>query len=255
MKYQLLSSGKMNTKIGKNKNDNFLIFSLNLKPAEIEIDGKIKDVCPWRTKGCTLACVGTNGHFQMKNGSAYKAQVRRTTMFFKERNEFLTILLEEMYYARKQAKRKDATAVFRLNAYSDINWERITTSYLNKYGLYGEGTSFYDIFSDCLFYDYTKDRKKALTNTVENYSLVYSHHEETSLKDSLELVENGQNVSIIFEEIPETFHGMPVFNGDKDDNRFLDPKGHIIGLKFKGNKKKLLQAIADGFCIPKIQNI
>jgi len=247
MKYQLLSSGKMNTKIGKNKNDNYLIFSLNLKPAEIEIDGKIKDVCPWRTKGCTLACVGTNGHFQMKNGAAYKAQVRRTTMFFKERALFFATLLAEMDNARKQATRKDATAVFRLNAYSDINWGKLSSKWT--------GNSLHETFSDCLFYDYTKDRKKALTNTVENYSLVYSHHEETSLKDSLELVENGQNVSIIFEEIPETFHGMPVFNGDKDDNRFLDPKGHIIGLKFKGNKKKLLQAIADGFCIPKIQNI
>jgi hypothetical protein len=33
----------------------------------------------------------------------------------------------------------------------------------------------------------------------------------------------------------EGFMGFPVFNGDKSDLRFLDPRGHVIALYAKGN--------------------
>ena len=35
--------------------------------------------------------------------------------------------------------------------------------------------------------------------------------------------------------IPETWNGWPVFDGDSDDRRFLDPESHIIGLRAKGD--------------------
>jgi hypothetical protein len=35
--------------------------------------------------------------------------------------------------------------------------------------------------------------------------------------------------------LPETFHGLKVIDGDKDDLRFLDPKGVIVGLIAKGD--------------------
>ena len=50
----------------------------------------------------------------------------------------------------------------------------------------------------------------------------------------------GVNLAVVFrnKELPETFLGRPVINGDKDDLRFLDPKGVIVGLYAKGQAKK-----------------
>jgi len=38
--------------------------------------------------------------------------------------------------------------------------------------------------------------------------------------------------------MPETYNGLPVFNGDESDLRFLDPQGVIVGLYAKGKAKK-----------------
>jgi len=250
MSFTLLSSGKLNTKLSKNSLDSFLVYSLNLKPAAIDIDGKIYDLCAYRTKGCTKACVGNGGHFSMQNGSARKAQIRRTEMYFKDRKNFFLSLKSDIEKAIKQAERKgkkigeNVTPVFRLNAYSDINMHKESKRFL--------GQSIFDIFPECQFYDYTKDRRKCLKNNVTNYSLTYSHNEDANISNTLELVRKGTNVAVVFEKLPETFHGIAVIDGDKDDKRFLDPKGVIVGLKFKGSKKDLLKAISDGFCIPSV---
>jgi hypothetical protein len=45
-------------------------------------------------------------------------------------------------------------------------------------------------------------------------------------------------MAVVFRgELPETFRGLPVIDGDKDDLRFLDPKGVVVGLKAKGSAK------------------
>ena len=46
------------------------------------------------------------------------------------------------------------------------------------------------------------------------------------------------NVAAVFHEVPETYLGRKVINGDETDLRFLDPKGVIVGLKAKGKAKK-----------------
>jgi hypothetical protein len=38
--------------------------------------------------------------------------------------------------------------------------------------------------------------------------------------------------------MPDTYMGLPVFNGDESDLRFLDPKGVVVGLYAKGKAKK-----------------
>ena len=40
------------------------------------------------------------------------------------------------------------------------------------------------------------------------------------------------------ENIPETYSGRMVINGDQDDLRFLDPKGVVVALYAKGKAKK-----------------
>jgi hypothetical protein len=38
--------------------------------------------------------------------------------------------------------------------------------------------------------------------------------------------------------MPETYQGLPVYNGDESDLRFTDPKGVVVGLYAKGKAKK-----------------
>jgi hypothetical protein len=45
--------------------------------------------------------------------------------------------------------------------------------------------------------------------------------------------------------MPKTFKGFKVIDGDKDDLRFLDPKGVVVGLYAKGKAKQ----DASGFVI------
>ena len=47
------------------------------------------------------------------------------------------------------------------------------------------------------------------------------------------------NVAVVFEkELPEYYNGYPVVSGENDDERFLGPDGHIIGLVAKGKARR-----------------
>ena len=47
------------------------------------------------------------------------------------------------------------------------------------------------------------------------------------------------NVAVVFrKELPATYLGRKVINGDETDLRFLDEKNVIVGLKAKGKAKK-----------------
>jgi len=53
------------------------------------------------------------------------------------------------------------------------------------------------------------------------------------------VVNTGVNMAVVFrDKLPDTFRGLRVIDGDKDDLRFLDPKGVVVGLIAKGRAKK-----------------
>jgi hypothetical protein len=46
-------------------------------------------------------------------------------------------------------------------------------------------------------------------------------------------------VAVVFRRsLPESWHGTPVVNGDKNDLRFLDTRGVVVGLVDKGKARK-----------------
>ena len=52
------------------------------------------------------------------------------------------------------------------------------------------------------------------------------------------------NMAVVFdagpgEELPPTYLGLPVIDGDASDLRFLDPPGVIVGLRAKGKARAL----------------
>jgi hypothetical protein len=72
---------------------------------------------------------------------------------------------------------------------------------------------------------------------MPNYTLTFSaadgndDHVNTAIA-------KGMNVATVFrKELPSTYIGLNVINGDSDDLRFLDPKGVIVGLTAKGKAK------------------
>jgi hypothetical protein len=136
----------------------------------------------------------------------------------------------------KQSARLNLVPVFRLNGTSDLAFE--------KYEVVRNGQLFRNIFTafpEVTFYDYTKVLGRKVAN-IANYSLTFSAADGNDI-DVMKAIAQGYNVATVFglkktEAMPETYMGLPVFNGDESDLRFLDPKGVIVGLYAKGKAKK-----------------
>lgn len=210
-----------NPKIVKGEKYGYLTKILHLAPHK----SSGFNVCKNASKGCSEACLFYQGRGQMT--SVQKARLRKTEMFFENKSEFMDTLHKEIKQTMKQAERKNMTPAIRLNGTSDIPWERVK---------YGNHKNVFEAFPDLQFYDYTKrtDRK----DLPSNYHVTFSLSEDND-EAAKEALKNGMNVAVVFrDELPETFWGYPVYDGDDTDLRFLDPQGHVIGLKAKGSAKK-----------------
>ena len=216
---KLLTAG--NPKIEKGLKKGFLPFILHLSPADVAG----YNTCPKATEGCKAACLNTAGRGGMfKPGGTntiQEARKRKTRTFFEQREEFLTLLIKDIKLGIKQAEKKGLTPVFRLNGTSDLSFE--------KYGIFEQ-------FPEVQFYDYTKVLGRKVKH-LTNYHLTFSAA-ESNQADVEKAVAQGMNVAVVFDKLPETYLGRPVFDGDQDDLRFKDPAGVIVGLKAKGRARK-----------------
>ena len=71
-----------------------------------------------------------------------------------------------------------------------------------------------------------------------NYHLTFSRSESNQAHCEI-IAKLGGNVACVFRnELPSTWQGKRVINGDESDLRFRDPKGCIVGLVEKGRAKK-----------------
>lgn len=218
---KLLSTG--NPKLMKGEKKGYMSFVLHLAPANLSG----KETCPKRTAGCTAACLNTAGRGGMfKKGEntnvIQQARIRKTKLFFENRDEFMAQLEADIRLGIKQAEKKGMIPCFRLNGTSDLAWE--------KYGIIEK-------FPNVQFYDYTKVNNRKVSH-LENYHLTFSKADGNDM-DARVAASNGMNVTVVFrKELPETYLGKLVVNGDDTDLRFLDPKGVVVGLKAKGKAKK-----------------
>ena len=127
------------------------------------------------------------------------------------------------------AGRQGLEPAFRLNGTSDLSWE--------KYEVPGTGKNIFECFPEVQFYDYTKvlGRKTA---GIKNYHLTFSRAESNEM-DARLAASSGMNVAVVFKkDLPATYFGKKVINGDDTDLRFLDEANVIVGLKAKGKAKK-----------------
>ena len=232
---KLLSTG--NPKVLKGLKQGYNTYIMHLAPADLSG----YQTCPKATAGCKAACLNTAGRGGMfKKGEStntiQQARIRKTKMFFENRQEFMTLLVKDIELAIKQSVKKDLIPVIRLNGTSDLSFE--------KYEVVRNGVLYrniFEAFSDIQFYDYTKILGRKV-NDIKNYSLTFSAADGNDI-DVMKAIAQGYNIATVFgikktEPMPEYYNGLPVFNGDESDLRFLDPKGVVVGLYAKGKAKK-----------------
>ena len=234
---KLLSTG--NPKVLKGLAQGYNTYILHLAPATLSG----YNTCPKATHGCAAACLNTAGRGGMfKRGETtnaiQQARIRKTKLFYSDREQFMAMLVADIELAIKQSARLDLVPVFRLNGTSDLSWE--------KYSVTRRGvvyTNIFEAFAEVQFYDYTKVLGRKVSG-IKNYHLTFSMADGNYM-DCKRAVAEGLNVAVVFgikkgTAMPKKFfnHNLSVFNGDDSDLRFLDPKGCVVGLYAKGKAKK-----------------
>jgi len=220
--FKLLSTA--NPKIQKGTKMGYLSFILHLAPADLSG----RETCPKRTAGCTAACLNTAGRGGMfKRGETtnmiQKARIRKTQLFFADRDAFMFDLFKDIQKAIRFAERKGLTPVFRLNGTSDLSWEKYTVGTTDM--------NLFQLFPTVQFYDYTKVLGRKVAQ-YKNYHLTFSKADGND-SDVAEALFQGMSVVAVYDAIPA---GVP--SADETDLRFLDAKGVMLGLKAKGRAKK-----------------
>lgn len=236
----LLSAPESNPKVAKNGKLGILSAPLHLAP--FDLSGF--QVCPQASAGCAAACLHTAGNPAYMSGKD-ASRKDKTLAYFKHREAFLALLTFEIAALERKAKKLGMEAAVRLNATSDLPWERRTVE------LYGVPQGIMELFPDVQFYDYTKVTKRALAHAhgtmPDNYHLTFSKTEDND-HDVARVLTAGGNVAVVM--TPERLKRalaeqavlisgeiVPVFDGDETDFRPADPVGVVVALKAKGDAK------------------
>jgi hypothetical protein len=177
---------------------------------------------------CMDACLKHAGRGVFPN--VKDARQRKTEWFMAQPTGFKVQLVSEIESLIKKASKQGKAVRLRLNCFSDIAWEseacvRNGTGYLG----------FPQAFPEVEFYDYTK-RANRLGKTPSNYHLTFSYSGVDSYAKQVEVAQkSGANMAVVFyKNLPVTFKGKPVIDGDLHDARIDDPQGVIVGLRAKG---------------------
>ena len=196
-----------------------------------------KNVCPNASAGCAAACLNTSGRGAMHVVQA--ARLKKTQRFFENRQQFLWDLVNEIRALKRKAQARGMKAAVRLNGTSDLPYE--------KYKIGDTGKNIMELFPDIQFYDYTKLETRITKGQLPaNYHLTFSRAEDNDHK--LDAVLEHTSAAVVFSgELPATWRGYPVIDGDEHDARFTDAgPGTVIGLLVKGQGKK----DTTGFVVP-----
>ena len=202
------------------------------------------NTCSHSTPECRIGCLHESGYagIQVNSDVSFieEARINKTKLFYEHPEYFMAWMIAEIEAKSKLAAQQGFGFSARLNCTSDIDWQNIKVN----------GLSIFEIFPDITFYDYTKNPAKFI-NKPDNYHLTLSYTGR-NWKACEFVLSKGYNVAVVFNvkdatEIPDTFNGYNVVNGDITDYRVDDAKGIIVGLKWKRiankeNEKKVLNS-------------
>jgi hypothetical protein len=214
----------------KNAKYNEMVYALYLAPASLSG----YNVCPKSNAECRALCLHESGQNKMDKGRITNSRIKKTKLFFEDRQFFMEWLVAEIRMHKKSAEKKGYHFSIRLNNTSDISPEQFHME------INGERKNVLQLFPDVQFYDYTKvDNRVALLNKYNNYDLTFSfdgYNWDTCNK----LLQRNVRVAVVFNyAVPAVWNGYNVINGDMYDVRFKDDKNVIVGLKYKQVRNKL----------------
>jgi len=222
---RLLSPGHSNAKTAKNEIKTFILY---LAPHTQNSTGV--NLCPKASKGCALACLYNAGRGAFT--SVQNARINKTNFYIYNKSLFIKKLAGEIVKETAKAKKKGEKIAFRLNGTSDQDFIYL----LKKYA----GLNIEDLAPVAVFYDYTKilGKVKKYIN-APNYVLTFSRAEDNE-RDAIAALNMGANVSAVFsDQLPATYKGFKVVDGDVSDLVMLNNNGVILGLKAKGKAARL----------------
>lgn len=234
----LLADPMANPKIAKSaEKAGVMTFVMHLAPHTVSGF----NTCASATDPCIKACLDQSGN-PAAGDAKRKARIARTQAFFRSRALFLVLLKIEIDAAIRKAKRANMDCAFRLNGTSDIRWESVR---------FDNGQSVADYIHDngATIYDYTKHANR---RAPKFYDLTFSYLGDESR--AIRAFEYGLNIAIVFDvrrnqPLPRAFKLgnmiIPIHDADEHDARFLDPRGHIAGLRYKFKTTRDAESRAD----------
>ena len=217
----LLTAPGSQTKLGKSETPTY---GLMLVPERGigKHNGRQLNLCPAASLGCAAACLNTSGKGRLS--SVQVARQHRLKFILDHPSAAACILASEILAA---LAKHGGRILLRLNVVSDIRWELVAPNALLR--LHAMGVGLYD-------YSAWQPEHRA---PMPFYHLTYSRKEHHSAEYVSRVVARGDNVAVVFdtkrgEPLPDYWQGHPVIDGDKSDDRTLDPTGVIVGLRAKG---------------------
>lgn len=235
-------------KLNKSAARHYKTVGLALSPATeaTGINGRTMCAMAGTCAAVCLAKTGMNVFPQSK-----RARIERTRQWVHNPDEFLDSVVKEIRQEKAKAYKNQMVLAVRPNLLSD---QRTL------------GFQLANRVPDVQFYDYTKlpPTKRAFGRIPLNYHLTYSVSERTTKKNIQDCVDLGVNLAVVFavrrdETLPHSAlvrgKKLRVVDGDKDDLRFLDPQGVVVGLRWKGSKAGMAAAVKGGFAFDPTQPI
>ena len=190
-------------------------------------------ICPFaKLAGCFDGCLNTAGRGAFN--STQKARAAKTSFFYDNQRAFMLSLCADIWTHKRRAEKLGLIPLVRPNGTSDIAFENIRI----------DGKTIFQMFPDVQFYDYTKHPSRKLEGkTAGNYDLTFSFSALTPKPISIKGLINPANkrTAVVFQrqaDIPETFRGWQVVDGDDTDVRHIEPEKVVVALYAKGKAKK-----------------
>jgi hypothetical protein len=249
--FSYLGSVNASAKLKKNgKVDKQHTYGLYLAPHKLSG----YNVCPNATKECMMGCLHASGHTAVEifagRDCIQKARIAKTRLLIEQPIYFMKWLVAEIDAKQKLATKKGFGFSVRLNCTSDVNWAKVKLNGLN----------IFEIFPEIQFYDYTKSVMK-FDNIPANYHLTFSYTGR-NWSDCQTVMSKGYNVAMVFnvhneKDIPMSYEGYTVINGDLSDYRVKDGKGIIVGLKWKriANRENEVKVLSSCFVVNPLVNV
>lgn len=195
----------------------------------------LRTLCPF-AGACAAPCLNTAGRGGIPQGryagtafsnGVQHGRYKRTRRYDTDREAYLTTLLRDIDKVKRAAAAADMDAAVRLNGTSDVDWEREHPDVVAHAAAQG-----------VTLYDYTKDAARVRRGGYvhQTYSLDAGAAREI---EALRLLRDGFNVAVVFNvrrgaDLPATWRGFAVIDGDETDLRYTDPRGVVVGLRAKG---------------------